>query len=587
MSSLRTAARGAAGVFLRNASTRSTALTAAKAAVAGAKGGPTDSLARRDILSGQAPEREFRDTALDGAAPFAYNGVEFDIAQEDASPKRQWPTAPEFPTDDEQSRQFQESLRELLDGYDVGAFGEERFNLWAAKNPHLRPSFARRARTLGDAALVKVGKYLDRHDFETAAKEFAELDAAKRPSDALWFWETLVEAYLYKQDLMTAVSQATGSSDKQVAFQPKAYMSVMESCFAILPPATPACPDDAFLAVVKPLYTSSELLPFLERQIKAGHMSSLLCQRIFEAEFNTHFAIISHSWDVAVEQHAKNLAGIKAAAGSEAALADTRTKAEKKALELEALLKKQAKLTGMPPTPGQLESMGLLGYIVGGGNGLDLINRVLKECIEQGVPLPENLLVVGHATAKQLSIATASAFVTSVSKALTDKKASLANISAPLALNWATLQVQYSDAKHATQLTKDLLSNERYETHVVLEMLYKVVTLRLPAVASVAQERGITLRNWLDVAFNAEEAIPESLMELMKAYAASTSADDLKHYVELLCEVYNFLPPLSAVRKALAAAPAATRTAVVKHVEGLIESRLDTFAPSVKEALLA
>ena len=93
--------------------------------------------------------------------------------------------------------------------------------------------------------------------------------------------------------------------------------------------------------------------------------------------------------------------------------------------------KKQAKLTGMPPTPGQLESMGLLGYIVGGGNGLDLINvgrrawlgmmkvatwkesvrlirrrhsfpfqRVLKECIEQGVPLPENLLVVGHATAK-------------------------------------------------------------------------------------------------------------------------------------------------------------------------------------------
>ena len=52
-----------------------------------------------------------------------------------------------------------------------------------------------------------------------AAKEFAELDAAKRPSDALWFWETLVEAYLYKQDLMTAVSQATGSSDKQVAFQ--------------------------------------------------------------------------------------------------------------------------------------------------------------------------------------------------------------------------------------------------------------------------------------------------------------------------------------------------------------------------------
>jgi hypothetical protein len=28
----------------------------------------------------------------------------------------------------------------------------------------------------------------------------------------------------------------------------------------------------------------------------------------------------------------------------------------------------------MPPTNGQLESMGLLGYIVGGANGLSLIN---------------------------------------------------------------------------------------------------------------------------------------------------------------------------------------------------------------------
>jgi hypothetical protein len=46
--------------------------------------------------------------------------------------------------DEEQSRIFQEELRELLDGYDVGKFGEERFNLWAAKNPFLRPSFVRR-----------------------------------------------------------------------------------------------------------------------------------------------------------------------------------------------------------------------------------------------------------------------------------------------------------------------------------------------------------------------------------------------------------------------------------------------------------
>lgn len=106
-------------------------------------------------------------------------------------------------------------------------------------------------------------------------------------------------------------------------------------------------------------------------------------------------------------------------------------------------------------------------------------------------PLQGRSCFAAHPANRQLSIATASAFVTSVSKALTDKKASLANISAPLALNWATLQVQYvsglrqarrrlavprdsdvhrdatfffppqSDAKHATQLTKDLLSNER------------------------------------------------------------------------------------------------------------------------------
>lgn len=61
--------------------------------------------------------------------------------------------------------------------------------------------------------------------------------------------------------------------------------------------------------------------------------------------FPLPLAFLSHSLSNASsprlpspEQHAKNLAGIKAAAGSEAALADTRTKAEKKALELEALL---------------------------------------------------------------------------------------------------------------------------------------------------------------------------------------------------------------------------------------------------------
>lgn len=100
---------------------------------------------------GQAPEREYRDAALDGGAPFAYRGVEYDVVtQEPGRLRRQWPAAPEFPTDEEQSRLFQEGLRELLDGYDVGEFGEERFNLWAAKNPFLRPSFVRHLFTVPD-----------------------------------------------------------------------------------------------------------------------------------------------------------------------------------------------------------------------------------------------------------------------------------------------------------------------------------------------------------------------------------------------------------------------------------------------------
>lgn len=175
-----------------------------------------------------------------------------------------------------------------------------------------------------------------------------------------------------------------------------------------------------------------------------------------------------------LEQNEKERAGIKAAAGSDAVLTAARGMAESSASDLEALLcvannempervfvasctlcvvgstlisasliftphsKQQAKLTGMPPTNGQLESMGLLGYIVGGANGLSLINvwklwmrsfpsdvlsfkatpssmdkinavflllprvpqRVLKECIDREVPLAETLLVIGHDTAK-------------------------------------------------------------------------------------------------------------------------------------------------------------------------------------------
>jgi hypothetical protein len=32
---------------------------------------------------------------------------------------------------------------------------------------------------------------------------------------------------------------------------PKAYISVIEACFQVLPPATAACPDEAVLAIVK------------------------------------------------------------------------------------------------------------------------------------------------------------------------------------------------------------------------------------------------------------------------------------------------------------------------------------------------